>query len=324
MARCKVAFVGAGGVAVRHARHLAEVPDVVVGVVTDPAAAAADTFARTTGAAIVPDVAALLEESPDAVYVCVPPHAHGPIERQLVEAGVALFVEKPLGTDPDSAGRTAALIADRGIVSAVGHHWRYSAAIAQVRAALRDSEIRLAVGSWLDQVPPVAWWCRRELSGGQIVEQAVHVLDLLRYLVGEVGEVSAYANAAPPAHPDADIDNATAALLRFTSGAVGTVAAACCLTWKHLAGIDIHADGVSVTVREDAVVAHTADGPIHRELEPNDAKRAADRAFIDAVLGRGAGPEGILVDYADALRTHELACAIAMSAQQSRPVALRA
>ncbi|TFV57465.1 Gfo/Idh/MocA family oxidoreductase [Mycobacterium sp. PS03-16] len=324
MARCRVGFVGAGGVAARHARHLAEIPDVDVAAVTDLASATAGAFAEATGAKRVPDLAALLDESPDAVYVCVPPHAHGPIEQRLAEAGVALFVEKPLGTDPDTAGRTAALIAERGVVSAVGHHWRYSAAIAMVREALHESDIRLAVGSWLDKVPPVAWWCRRDLSGGQIIEQAVHVLDLLRHLVGEVSEVSAYANAAPPAHPGADVDGATAATLRFTSGAVGTVAAACCLTWKHLAGIDIHADGVSVTVREDAVVAHTAEGPVHRDLDPDDAKRAADRAFVDAVLGRGAGPGGILVDYAEALRTHELACAIAASAQQSRPVALHA
>lgn len=322
MGHCRVAFVGAGGVAVRHARHLAELPDVTIASVTDPAGPAADAFARATGAAVVPDLPALLADPPDAVYVCVPPHAHGPIEESLVEAGVALFVEKPLGTDPGTARRIAGLIGERRVTSAVGHHWRYSAAVGLVRDMLGDSVVRLAVASWLDRVPPVAWWCRRDLSGGQIVEQAVHVLDMLRYLVGEVAEVSAYANAAPPSAPDADIDGATAATLRFASGAVGTVAAACCLTWKHLAGIDIHADGLSVAVREDVITARTADGPLQRDLDPDDAKRAADRAFIDAVMDRGAGRDGILVDYADALRTHELACAIAESAHLARPVAV--
>ncbi|KUI30863.1 oxidoreductase [Mycobacterium sp. IS-1742] len=322
MSRCRVAFVGAGGVAVRHARHLLELPDVVIASVTDPAASAADAFARATGAAVVPDLTALLADTPDAVYVCVPPHAHGPIEESVVAAGAALFVEKPLGTDADTARRIADLIGERGVTSAVGHHWRYSAAVGLVREMLGDSVIRLAVASWLDRVPPVAWWCRRDLSGGQIVEQAVHVLDMLRYLVGEVAEVSAFANAAPPRSPDADIDGATAATLRFKSGAVGTVAAACCLTWKHLAGIDIHGDAVSVAVREDGITARTADGTLQRDLQPDDAKRAADRAFIDAVTGRGAGPDGILVDYADALRTHEVACAIAESAARARPVTL--
>lgn len=323
MSDCRVAFVGAGGVAARHARHLAELPDVVVSSVTDPAAPAADAFSRATGAAVLPDVSALVADRPDAVYVCVPPHAHGPIEETIVGAGIPMFVEKPLGTDPGTARRIAGLVAQAGVTTAVGHHWRYSSAVALARDVLGDKAVRLAVASWLDRVPPVAWWCRRDLSGGQIVEQAVHVLDMLRYLVGEVCEVSAYANAAPPSTPDADVDGATAATLRFASGAIGTVATACCLGWKHLAGIDLHADGVSVAIREDGVAARTADGPVRCDLDPDDAKRAADRAFVDAVMDRGARSDGVLVDYADALRTHELACAIAQAAVQRRPVTLR-
>jgi len=146
------------------------------------------------------------------------------------------------------------------------------------------------------------------------------VLDLIRFFVGEVAEVSAYANTTPPNAPGADVDGATAAILRFRSGAVGTVTAACCLAWKHLAGLDLHADDISLTIHEDRLTARTPDGPLHRSLRPDDAKKAADRAFVDAVLGRGAGPAGILVGYPEALRTHELACAITESAVRSQPV----
>jgi myo-inositol 2-dehydrogenase/D-chiro-inositol 1-dehydrogenase len=322
MSRCKVGFVGAGGVAVRHARHLSDIPDVDIAAVTDPRLRAATEFVEMTGAAAVPDVCTLLDTSPDAVYVCVPPHAHGRIEEQVVAAGVALFVEKPLGTDVQTARRIANLAGRRELLSAVGHHWRYSEAAGLVREMLGDRPIRLAVGSWLDRVPPVTWWSKRALSGGQIVEQAVHVLDLIRFFAGEVAEVSAYANAAPPGAPGADVDGATAAILRFRSGAVGTITTACCLAWKHLAGLDLHADDLSITIHEDRITARTPVGPLHRSLRPDDAKRAADRAFIDAVLGRGAGRAGILVDYAEALRTHELACAIAESAMRSQPVTI--
>jgi predicted dehydrogenase len=51
--------------------------------------------------------------------------------------------------------------------------------------------VRLVHGTWLDKVPPVAWWTDPTRSGGQVVEQAVHVLDLARVLVGEVREVTA-------------------------------------------------------------------------------------------------------------------------------------
>ena len=169
-------------------------------------------------------------------------------------------------------------------------------------------------------MPPVPWWSTRALSGGQIVEQAVHVLDLIRLLCGDVVEVNAYANAAPPGTPGADVDGATVAILKLQSGAVGTVAAACCVDWKHLAGLELHADGLSVTIHEDGISARTALGPVQRSLQPDDAKRAADRAFIDAVVGNGAARSGILVDYDEALKTHQLACAIAASASHNRPV----
>jgi myo-inositol 2-dehydrogenase/D-chiro-inositol 1-dehydrogenase len=319
---CRVGLVGAGGVAARHAHHLTEIPDVELVAVTDPRAPTAAAFAAATGAAAVSDVRALLDRSLDAVYVCVPPHAHGPIEEYVVAAGVALFVEKPLAIDLQTAQRIAELTSSRGLVTAVGHHWRYSAAIRLVRELLAERPIRLAVGSWLDRVPPVTWWIKRDLSGGQIVEQAAHVLDLIRVFGGEVDEVSAYANATPPRTAGADIAGATAAVLRLRSGAVATVTAACCLGWKHLAGLDLHADDLFIAIREDSVTARTPDGPLRRGLDPDHAKRAADRAFIDAVVGRGAGRSGVLVDYAEGLRTHELACAIATSATRSQPVNL--
>jgi myo-inositol 2-dehydrogenase/D-chiro-inositol 1-dehydrogenase len=306
----------------RHARHLTELRDVRIVAVTDPNMTAARSFAETTGAAVVSDLEALLNTSPDAVYVCVPPHAHGPIEEQVLGAGTALFVEKPVALDLPTAERIADTARKAGVVTAVGHHWRYSPAVDLVRELLDGRPVRLAVGSWIDRVPPVPWWSTRALSGGQIVEQAVHVLDLIRLLCGDVVEVNAYANAAPPGTPDADVDGATVAILKLQSGAVGTVAAACCVDWKHLAGLELHADDLSVTIHEDGISARTALGPMQRSLRPDDAKRAADRAFIDAVVSNGAARSGILVDYDEALKTHQLACAIAASAVHNRPVRL--
>jgi len=319
---CKVGFVGAGGVAMRHARHLAQLKDVRVVAVTDPNAAAAQSFAETTDAAVATDLDELIKTSPDAVYVCVPPHAHGAIEEQLLDAGIAMFVEKPLAMDLPTADRIAATARKAGVVTAVGHHWRYSPAVDLVRDLLAGRPVRLVTGSWIDRVPPVPWWSKRALSGGQIVEQAVHVLDLIRLLCGDVVEVDAYANSAPPATPGADVDGATVAILKLQSGAVGSVAAACCVDWKHLAGLELHADGLSVTIREDDISAKTPQGIVRRSLQPEDAKQAADRAFIDAVVGNGSARSGILVDYDEALRTHELACAIATSAAHHRPVRL--
>ncbi len=183
------------------------------------------------------------------MYVCVPPFAHGPAEEAVIEAGVPMFVEKPVAVDLGTAERIADLVARRGLRTAVGHHWRYLSVLDQARDLLADRPVRMVSGAWLDKVPPVAWWSRRDRSGGPVVEQAAHVLDLIRVLAGEVTEVTAYGNGTPPPVDGADIDSVTTAALRFADGAVGTLSAACVLGWKHRAGLEILADGL-------ALVAH--------------------------------------------------------------------
>jgi predicted dehydrogenase len=317
MPTTRVGLVGAGGVAKRHARVLAGLPNVQLVGVTDVVPQAARGLAADYGASVRPDVAALLADGVDAIYVCVPPFAHGPAERAVIDAGVPLFVEKPIEIKLDKARGTAALIAERGLLTAVGHHWRYSAVVERARKVLGDRPIRLVCGAWLDKVPPVAWWPHRDRSGGPVVEQTAHVLDLARHLAGDVTEVNAVGSGIPPAIDGADIDGATAATLRFAGGAVGTLAATCVLGWKQRAGLEIYADGLALAITEDRLTVRDGDGEWSMDTEPDAARVAVDRAFIEAV--RGAGDD-VRVPYAEALRTHALATAVAESAATGHSV----
>ena len=319
MPATRVGLVGAGGVAQRHARVLSDLPEVQLVGVTDVVPEAARKLAAEHGAKAFPEVAALLAEGVDAVYVCVPPFAHGPAERAVIEAGVPLFVEKPIEINLEKARETAQLIAQKGLLTGVGHHWRYSSVVERAREVLGDRPVRLVTGAWLDKVPPVAWWPRRDSSGGPVVEQAAHVLDLARHLAGEVTAVSAIGNGTPPEVNGADIDGATAATLRFASGAVGTLAATCVLGWKQRAGLEIYADGLALTITEEKLTVHDGGGDWGMDVDPDAARIAVDRAFVEAV--RGAGDD-VRVPYAEALRTHAVATAIAASVSIGRPVAV--
>jgi predicted dehydrogenase len=319
MPATRVGLVGAGGVAQRHARVLSDLPEVQLVGVTDVVPEAARKLAAEHGAKAFPEVAALLAEGVDAVYVCVPPFAHGPAERAVIQAGVPLFVEKPIEINLEKARETAQLIAQKGLLTGVGHHWRYSSVVERAREVLGDRPVRLVTGAWLDKVPPVAWWPRRDRSGGPVVEQAAHVLDLARHLAGEVTAVSAIGNGTPPEVNGADIDGATAATLRFASGAVGTLAATCVLGWKQRAGLEIYADGLALTITEEKLTVHDGGGAWGMDVDPDAARIAVDRAFVEAV--RGAGDD-VRVPYAEALRTHAVATAIAASVSIGRPVAV--
>ena len=311
MSDCRIGFVGAGGVATRHAQMLREFAGVRLVAVTDPLPGRAERFAAAFGGDSVAGVTQLLAAGLDAVYVCVPPSAHGAIEEAIVADGLAMFVEKPLGTDEATAERVAAAVGRAGTITAVGHHWRYADTVRQAQQMLAGREIRLVLGSWLDRVPPVSWWTQRRLSGGQVVEQAVHVLDLARLLAGEVTRVCAMAGGQL-ADPEADIDAATAAVLRFTSGAVGTLATTCVLRGKHRAGLEIYADDLELSITENGMSVRDGRDDVRLwSVDPDIAKRAADAAFVDAVRGRA---NDIRVTYDEALRTHRLACAVAASA----------
>jgi predicted dehydrogenase len=318
--RLRIAFAGAGAVATRHAAALGTFDDVQVVAVADPLTERAEALAAGWGAAVHRDVDDMVQRTrPDALYICVPPFAHGPPEAAAIDAGVPFFVEKPLACDLETAETIAAAVARRGLVTATGYHWRYFDTVERAAELLVDRPARLAIGSWLDKVPPPLWWSTRANSGGQVIEQATHVLDLARVLVGDVAEVSALAARTPrTAYPDADVDDVSVATLRFRSGAVGTLAATCLLQWKHHAALQLFADGLALELSESDLVVDTGSGAV-RETPQIDAKTRSDRVFLDAVRG---GDNQVRTAYAEALETHRVACAVARSAEQRRPVAL--
>lgn len=318
--RTRVGLIGAGSVAARHAATLAGFDDVEVVAVQDAVPAAAQALADHHGAAAYETADAMLADARlDAVYVCVPPFAHGPPEHAVLDAGLPLFVEKPLAVDLRVAEEIAARIEAAGTETQVGYHWRYLDTLEEAAALLRDHAPRLVQAIWIDKVPPPAWWVHRAQSGGQAVEQTTHVLDLVRVLAGEVAEVSAIGSRMPrEAYPDADVDDVTAATLRFRDGAIGSVLSSSLPAAKFRAGVEIVAEGLVIELTESSLAISDADG--RRERAPrSEPKTLVDRAFIDAVRGL---PADLRAPYPEALRTHRLACALTRSADERRPVTL--
>jgi myo-inositol 2-dehydrogenase/D-chiro-inositol 1-dehydrogenase len=312
---CRIGFVGTGGIAARHATVLAGFDDVELVAATDIDPGRAAEFAQAHGVQAVPDLAGLLALDLHAVYVCVPPSAHGAPEAELAAGGVALFVEKPLAADQATAEWVARRLRTTPVLTRVGHHWRCAEPVQQARELLAGRRVRLVNATWLDKVPPVPWWTDRNRSGGPLVEQAVHLLDLVRVLVGEVTQVQAM-SAGPVL--GGTVDAATAGVLSFVGGAVGTLSTSCVLDAKHRAGLEIVADGLVLGVGEDWL---EVDGQ-RREFDPWTARVAADRAFVDVLRGHPVDPDRAPPDHDEALRTHRLACALARSAATGTPVAV--
>ncbi|TDD16693.1 Gfo/Idh/MocA family protein [Nonomuraea diastatica] len=310
----RIGIIGAGNVAARHADVLSGFPDVTIAGIADTDPRRAEALASRHGAPAYGGHADLLAAGGlDAVYVCVPPFAHGTPEFDVLSYNLPIFVEKPLSLDLPTAENISSEIGRRSLPSAVGHHWRYLDIVEQARDLLAGRPVRLALGHWLDKVPPVGWWLQASMSGGQIVEQAVHVLDLARLLVGEVTMVHAVPSESSGTGENGEVDRATAAVMRFAGGAAGLLATSCLLTHQHRVGLEVCAEGIALEVGETRLLV---DG--RRAIEDDgQAKTRVDREFVNAVQGREAD---VRVPYREALRTHRLALALARSAAGRAPV----
>ena len=261
----------------------------------------------------------LRTEDLDAVWLCVPPFAHGALEAAAIARGLPFFVEKPLALDLPTAQQVADQLAGTGLTTAVGYHWRHSDVVQRAAELLAETPAQLVTGYWWDRTPPVPWWPQRAYSGGQIVEQATHIFDLARHLAGEVEVVAAAERAAPDGSEDVPL--ATSSLLRFVSGAVGNISSARVLGGRHRVALHVVTDGRVLEISERGLNDHelrltTSDGTevLRSEQSPIAAE---DREFVDVLLGRAPGTR---VPYPEALRTHALACAADRSAQQGTPV----
>lgn len=316
MDKVRVGFIGAGGIASRHVGDLLQFEDVTIAAVSDPAADRAQAQAARCGAKAYANYEEMLsQEQLDALYICVPPFAHGPLERAALEHRLPFFVEKPLARDWETAAAIGKGVTERNLVTAVGYHWRYLDTTEEAQRLLGKNPAGLALGYWLDFTPPPVWWRMEQQSGGQMVEQTTHIFDLARVLVGEVTNVYAIgARRERPAFADADVYDVSLATLKFASGAIGNMASTCLLNWPHRIGLHLFCDGMALELSEFEIMIDVGRGRPVRRAEGDPFLRE-DRTFIDAVQGK---PNRIRAPYQEALKTHRVTTAAAQSIREGR------
>lgn len=321
----KVAFVGAGGIAGFHLGHLAKIEDVRIVGFCDAVPEKAKARAKEHKANAYNDHRRMLDATtPDAVYVCTPPFAHGPYELDAAARGCHLFVEKPIALSMDTALAVRDAIKKGGLLSATGYQDRYQDIIATLKKLLRKRDVATAMGYWMGGMPGVAWWRVKAQSGGQHCEQTTHIFDMMRYLFGEVERVYCQGSTGLMAHvPDYDVEDVSAATLTFKSGMVATVYSGCC--FKGVAGrcgIDVYCTDARIEYIERRSV--TLREPNHTEEFTNavDYGQAIDDAFIDAIRSKGKTKRGIRSPYADACKSLAVSLAATESMATGQTVGL--
>lgn len=167
----------------------------------------------------------LADDGTDAVAVATPTGSHAELSVRAAQAGKHVFCEKPVSLDRQATVDTIEKVRAAGVTFQVGFHRRFdpdwAAATDRIRAG-ELGEVYLFRTSLRDMTPPDPRFLAG--SGGFFTDVTIHDLDVARWMVGEITEVSAHGAAlSDPGFAEiGDIDTAVV-VLRFETGALGVI-----------------------------------------------------------------------------------------------------
>jgi predicted dehydrogenase len=353
-AKLRVAFIGAGGVNFGgldpgapwdHASRLEELsknlPLEVVGI-CDPNQARLEFVLKDrqdknlplwTSAQIFTNVETMLDTTkPNAVFIGLPPNAHGPIEEMCAAREINMFVEKPLSCkEPAFVENLRDCFASHpGLIVSVGYMLRYHKAVDFIKNYLAEKNVRPAsicarYNSAYTSMPKSTFWDAR-ISGGPVVEQGTHFCDLARYFGGEVnldtvssvmvrptsavGKLSEIPPGCDVGLPEEHrIARATSSHFMYDNGAVGILQHALLMKGeRYFTELELWCDGCVVRLVDpysnDCYVEINDSDKTQVFKFPDDPYLTEDRVFLEAILTRDSS--AIKSSYRDAVETYKL------------------
>lgn len=340
----RVGFLGSGLIAAYHAIQLnlardaaaagADIPDHRIVAVYDPDPERARGLAVGQSAATCASPQEVIDAS-DAVFVCTWTAEHLPMVELVAAAGLPLFCEKPLSLDLRRSRDLVSEVRRAGLVNMVGLVMRSSPALLVLRQMVHDPAVGRVMNVVFrdDQYIPTqgmyasTWRGEVALAGaGALMEHSIHDLDLLEWLFGPVDSMGAQQSFF---HGIDGIEDSVSALLRFSSGATGSLAS----IWHDVMRrpsqrrMEVFCERATVTLVSDdegPVICQSSDGEesvagdeLVRWLhERGIATPSAEADFLRAVRVHldGGTPDRLRPDVDDALRAHVLVDAAYRSA----------
>ncbi len=317
----RVGFVGTGGIAThKHMPALQEIEGVEMVAMCDAVEARAQEAAAAFGGQAFADHRKMFDKvEMDALYVCLPPYAHTDAELIAARKGIHLFAEKPVALTMDKALEIMEAVEKAGVITAVGYVPRNSGAARQAKVFLEGKTVVMAAVTRYGGVAGDEhhWWRVMEKSGGPLVEQTTHNVDLLLYLLGDVKEVYArYALRALGDMPNLDVPDAQVVSMVFADGTPAFISVSCAMT-KGGGGstAELILRDMRVTYGQEGLRV-SPEGAA--ELPPVPQVPHVDVQFIDAI--RTGDQSRVGCSFREGVKTLDVTLAANESAQTGRPV----
>lgn len=224
--KIRVGLIATGRIGRVHAANIAGNPAMSLARVADPFVEGAREVAAKYGAFATESATELIgADDVDAVVVASPTPTHISLIEACVDAGIAVLCEKPIDLDINRVDALRAKVSASGVAVALGFNQRFDPAFAEAHQRVHEGAIgtveQMSIVS-RDPGPPPADYIK--VSGGIFRDMTIHDLDMVRFFLGDIEEVSAIGSALfdEGARRHADFDT-VALTLKSAAGAIATV-----------------------------------------------------------------------------------------------------
>ncbi len=200
----KVGVIGAGTMGRRHLEALAADPRASIVGVADAVETVAREAAASMGARPCRDLAELAGLGIEAVFVTLPNVYHASVVLEALDRGLHVFSEKPMATSLRDARRIVERVAASERVYQMGFNRRWAPAYRYLRQELERGFVPFSANVKMndgDMLTP-SWYANAAISGGFMYDTAVHLVDMIAWLVGPIEAVAALGRTS--CYPDYD------------------------------------------------------------------------------------------------------------------------
>jgi predicted dehydrogenase len=303
--KVSIGVIGCGAVARFHVVSVLAAENATLAGVADVRRESAELFAKEYGTVAYPSVEAMLADpSVDAVCICTPSgfHANGAIA--ALEAGKHILVEKPLAVTVEDCDRVIALAKEKGLTAGVISQFRFASSVQHLRDMVKEGRLgKLITGELLtkyyrsqEYYDSSAWRGTWALDGGSLMNQGIHGVDAILYLLGPAESVCGYMDTMTH---DMEAEDAAVAAVKFGCGALVVIQS----TTSAYKGAPRHISVVgtkgSVVITEDTIEKCDVEGyDFEPVTEENGAKNLGHQNPMDISCD---GHKLQIRDFADAI-----------------------
>jgi UDP-N-acetyl-2-amino-2-deoxyglucuronate dehydrogenase len=234
------AIVGCGHIAKKHAEAIERIEEANLVAVCDKVPQAMDEYVKKYGAKPYENLTEMLSDpSIDVVNICTPSGLHAPIAIEAAKAKKHVIVEKPIALTLEDADLIINTCKENNVKLAVVHPNRFRPVVQELKKLMDEGRFGKishanATVRWnrnqayYDQAP---WRGTKTFDGGVLMNQAIHNIDLLIWLMGDVEEV--YSMSATRLR-NIEAEDVSTGVVRFKNGSLGVVEAATTIYPKNL------------------------------------------------------------------------------------------